>query len=1239
MLSDAKSGYARLRLTPSRRNMFVRYGIALSAIIAVGAVQSFGQSQAPVPAQPAPGQSKPNQAPLQKTANRFDRAQSQLDATKIKLAESLVLTIGNINVPPASIGDTVTFQTPVYKKSPIPVQYVFALQGNPYGSYIDQNSGAFTWVPRVSGTFTFYVWVADANDFTRQAYQQVQITVNPNLQLFGYSIFAKSRAVINTRMILIKSGLLQGVTNLQNVQNGGALGGAVPLASNTPNANAQGQNPFAATNLFGSSSQPSSLIPQANSQSSLVPGTFVPPITPFGSGNSQGIFGGSTPGSSMGQGSGTSSGATTGLSDQAKMAILQSLLGNGSNGGATGLPGSSLGSGDNSGFVGSPQSPFSGSIPGMGSPSGSAGFQMPTPMDNLSTFSSSGPSGLSIVPSSAFAGLSNMTMSAPQANGQPSGNAGLTANALQYLVGPLEEMGMNVYIPFPDRYQLGAGDLLTVRIWSDTLAAQDYDLKVDNLGRISLPGDSEKIVVRGMSLAKAQDFFKQRVSTLYRHGKVTVTLKALRTMSVQILGEAYMPGAYQVPAVATLFNTLIVCGGPTDQGSLRRVELRRTDGSKQTFDLYDYLTKGDTRADVPLQPGDVIFIPTIKNRVNVKGEVSRPAIYETLEKDTLKDLLRYAGGAKATGVTQRISLETEEPGIGHTVRDVDLTTANPSASLYDGDTLTVFSVRDEVLNAVNLEGAVDQAGQFEYRKGLTVADLLDKARGLRTNAYRARADLYRQNPDKTETLIPIDLEKAIARNPESNLSLLPHDRIHVYFQDEAVWRGTRKVEVAGAVQKPGPYARQDAERVLDLLLQAGGVTGDAFLNQAILQRTNPDGTLGPLFRIDLRKLVTADPSQNVLLEDRDVLTILTVKDAMYVPDQTVSILGAVQNPGNYSSASNMHLSDALHEAGGLTPDVGEVIEIKRARVPDTTPAIRIKVADLLSGNQTADILLLPGDLITVPNDAKIVLHPRKIILVGEVNNPGPYSVTSTDRLSDIIERAGGLRKDAFVDGMQFYRDPDNLVTDTQRKIMPQIVDTLRIVAQDEFTRALASADVQKIRLIQSGGGSGSSSSLLPILTGGGGASVGSAPNIPSALWDEKTVTQARDIANTLTPSGNMSVHLASALKHRGSTDDILLADGDIILVPKTPSTTSILGAVAIPSAVLYQPGKTVGYYVNRAGGFTIDAAKDRMLLIRADGLVEKAKMSTKVGLGDQLLVPTHVMAAKFEDKAAEIDAV
>ncbi|MGC8783218.1 MAG: SLBB domain-containing protein [Armatimonadota bacterium] len=820
------------------------------------------------------------------------------------------------------------------------------------------------------------------------------------------------------------------------------------------------------------------------------------------------------------------------------------------------------------------------------------------------------------------------------------------ADALRNFVGPDAMLWMNVLMPAPERYQLGPGDLLTLRYWSETIEPREVALRVDQQGAVNLPMGG-RVIARGQTLQQMEETVRKALSRVIRNVQVTLTLSELRTMTVIIAGEAYAPGSYQMPAVATLFNALYACGGPNDNGSLRRIQLKRADGSVRTFDFYRFLLYGDGSQDVPLQPGDVIFIPPVEVQVSVSGEVHRPAIYELLPAERLRDAIGFAGGVKPSGVAQRVAVTSVRPGEARQLIDANLLESGEANNppLYDGDKVEVYSIRPVFANIVTVDGAVDQPGNYALTPGMTVADLVERARGLLEDAYIDRADLFRTNPDNTQTLIPVPLAQALQRDPRANVPLQRRDRLVVYAIKDVEWMGDRRVDIKGAVQKEGTYYRADNMHVQDLLLQAGGVLPNAYIERAFLQRRNPDGSYGPLLAIDLRKAMLNDPEHNVLLQDRDMLMVYTREQAQFTPENVVTIDGAVQSPGVYPRAENMRLSDLIRLAGGPLPEAATRVEIAKARKPAGTPPIEVGLAEALQGVESQNPLLEDGDVVTVRARGDFRLKPLTVYLRGAVKEPGPYTLQApVERLSDIVNRAGGLLDTAYPQAARLMRRPDQIISELQKTLTGRILQVLQIVNEEEYRRALAQSDVERVRFA-----AGLSQPPAAVPAGASallGQAASATTSAPPAKIAEATSLLTRDLVSRarplkeedLLPAGNVRIDLVTALQKPGSPADVEVRDGDIIYVPEKPTTVAVTGAVVVPSAVLYTPGKNVAHYVEYAGGFTSDAARDRILVIRATGEVLPAQKVRTVELGDIIFVPTRVMAARLRDRQAEIDA-
>lgn len=812
-------------------------------------------------------------------------------------------------------------------------------------------------------------------------------------------------------------------------------------------------------------------------------------------------------------------------------------------------------------------------------------------------------------------------------------------DAFREVADPLTQLYSNASASVPPTYQLAPGDALLLRYGSATRAAREIACTVDSAGAIMLE-QVGRIVVRGLTVAQAERALRQRLGRLYKRPEVSVTLREMRTIAITVAGEAFAPGTYVVPAVATAFNVLYAAGGPTEDGSLRRIEVRRRGAPVGTLDLYQFLSRGDqAAADLPLQAGDVLYLPPRLSRVVVDGEVRTPAVFELTDNETLRDALRCAGGVKPSGVDQRVQISTVIPGSARVLKDVDLRENNDGVSaanrlrLYDGDVVEVFSVRAVVMNRVTVEGAVDQPGDYAWTDGLRVSDLIGRARGVIGETHLGRADLFRWNPDDTRTLIPVDLQKALARDPAADVVLTRWDRLRVYARSEVAWTGRRETTVRGAVQRPGVYSRSDNMRLSDLLRMAGGPTPDAFLGRAVLLHRQGDGA----FRYDFVSLndllKNAPDAADPVLEDDDVLAVYRTGEAQFTPEHTVSIRGEVVTPGAYPRAEGMRLSDLLALSGGFLPSAGARVVVAHARRlpsdPDIAQTISFQPGGVCAPHD--DVLLQDGDVVTVQGVGGFRKNVGFVTVRGAVNNPGPVVLPGgAMRLSDAVRAAGGLRGEAYAEGAEFVRNPTLLATAGQRdlaKIISQINDLLN---QNTFQREQALSDLERIKAT---GETASDPSPLAAITGGKAAPA--APNpaagaLAAQLGRRDLVSPPRTLSpDDLVPQGNIAVDLAAALKKPGGGDDLLLAEGDIITIPERPSTVQVVGAIFNPRGVLFKPDAGLEHYVAQAGGLTPDAFRERIVVIRAGGGLIPAGKARQLKPGDVIIVPTRVLAEKL----------
>lgn len=573
--------------------------------------------------------------------------------------------------------------------------------------------------------------------------------------------------------------------------------------------------------------------------------------------------------------------------------------------------------------------------------------------------------------------------------------------------------------PVDPGYRLGAGDELSLILTGEVESS--WAMEVTREGFVVIP-DIGQLFVSGLTLTDLEDRLYDHLGRHYSGVRRSddapirfhVGLRRLRTSAVYVIGEAVRPGAYQVSSVGTVLNALYLAGGPSGSASFRAIEVRRAGGVAATLDLYDYLLDGDTRADVRLEHGDVVFVPTTGARVTVEGAVRRPAIYELREGEGVADAIRYAGGLSSEASSHRTQIDRilaageRRPGVDRVVVDVDAArlAAGEGVALKDGDVVRAFEVLSERRNRIVLTGEVNRPGVYEWSAGMTLGQLLARADGLAEHAYTSRTHVFRLNPKNGERHLLRVEEGAFDVTP-----LMDRDSVVVYGMAEL--SNPRFVWIDGFVKSPGVYELARGMTVQDLVLAAGGFAQGAHTVEAELARmpNHADGSGATVSRVRLGGspdpetpdvLRWAPSAQEVRLEHGDRVFIRKAAD--FEPIGTVQVTGEVLYPGAYAlTDGTVRLSDILKRAGGPEPEAHvqgtQLVRAGRRVAADLGAA-------LARPGSPSDIVLLESDSIFVPRLDETVL------VRGAVGFETRVRYESGRGLDWYIERAGGWAQNA-----------------------------------------------------------------------------------------------------------------------------------------------------------------------------------------------------------------------------------
>lgn len=594
----------------------------------------------------------------------------------------------------------------------------------------------------------------------------------------------------------------------------------------------------------------------------------------------------------------------------------------------------------------------------------------------------------------------------------------------------------NLRLPTPKNYILGPDDELKIDITG--YAYQHYDVKVSPEGTIKLESLSP-IYINGNTIEQAKIKIIERLKTLFAGLKtgslnVDITLGNVRTIKVTIVGEAQNPGTYSISSLATAFNALYLSGGPNSNGSFRNIQVYRNNVLIKKIDLYDFLLKGTLDDNINLSDQDVILIPFFQKKVEINGEVKRKGIFELKENDNFKDLLSYSGGFSEQAYTATININR------NTNKERKLLTFDPNTEpnfiTQNGDHFFVGTILDRFENKVEISGAVFRPGEFAIGEKIkTVKQLIQKAEGLREDAYLTRAILIREQENLDPIFIPLDIGK-IMNGELPDVVLKRQDQLTIKSIVEI--RQERKVKISGAVNNPGTFPYAENMFLRDLILIAGGLTDYAYLGRAILVREQDN--LDPIYiQVNLDKIIKGEIT-DIELKKQDQLIIKSFTELK--EDRKVDISGAVNNPGTFQYAENMSIRDLILMANGLTDGATvKGVEVARRLYNDESidKSVEIITLDLSKDlSHTGNLVKLkPFDKVFIRNLPNYEVQ-QLVQINGEVNYPGTYAIgNKAEHISNIIERAGGLRSEGYIKGAKFYRNNILVFVDFEKALKKQ----------------------------------------------------------------------------------------------------------------------------------------------------------------------------------------------------------
>ena len=577
----------------------------------------------------------------------------------------------------------------------------------------------------------------------------------------------------------------------------------------------------------------------------------------------------------------------------------------------------------------------------------------------------------------------------------------------------------------PDTYVLGPGDKITVLIWGKS--QENATFTVDKAGAI-YPERMPKITLKGLSYQQAKALLESRYQEYFnfKSENFEVTIDYSRTITVNILGEAMESGSFNVPATNTAFNALAAAGGPSDIGSVRKIKLLHPGGTSKQVDIYKMMLDPSVVNDFFLENNDYIFIPVAEKLVEVEGAVRRPYIYELIQGEGLKKLIYYAGGFNENAIQSNIQIRRYEND-EEVIVDVDFRALEKSGGdfeLLKGDKVMVQEIEQDLDKFVEVVGAVKLPGQFQFVKGMKLKDLVRKAQ-LTEGASRELAFIQRKNLDGTVKWIKVNIGDDFL-----NIDLQAKDRLVIYEQSRFV--DEQNFVIDGSVRQAGeqPFDASQEIKVADAIIMAGGTMPEATDFAYIFRRDPKTRNLQEYVRVDLKEAINnPSSSSNIVIQPFDSLVVYDYKS--YMDNSFIVVDGAVRKERKVIYDPSLTLRDALVLSGGLRMEASlSRVEISRVNFDDekggSTQVEILEINDDYMLKSGSNYFLKPFDIINVRRAPDFELQ-RNIVLKGEVKYSGKYSITkNNEKISDVIERAGGLSEQAFAAGATLYRIKDGV---------------------------------------------------------------------------------------------------------------------------------------------------------------------------------------------------------------------
>jgi protein involved in polysaccharide export with SLBB domain len=514
-------------------------------------------------------------------------------------------------------------------------------------------------------------------------------------------------------------------------------------------------------------------------------------------------------------------------------------------------------------------------------------------------------------------------------------------------------------IPVSDDYIVGPGDIIVINVWG--FFESEYQKEVEIDGSIFVQGIG-KIYIGNKKFSEAKKIIEDKFYKKYKNIQVSVSIGKIKTINVFVLGEVNKPGVYEISPFFTILDIISIAGGVNKNGSLRKIEIIKSNGEREIIDIYPLLLKGEKVKIFQFQNEDTIFINKSENLVGIVGAIRKPAIYE-LKKMEIGEIIELCGGFLPNADISHIQIERIDKEKGKILIDLKENEIN-TFRLKNFDIIKIPEIPSQSYYQVEVLGSVKKQRVYGWKEGIKISDIL-KEEDLLPFSEKEKGEIVRIE-NGYRKIIKFSPEKVFSGDEKENLYLMPLDKIIIYSKE----RPEKSVFIYGEVNFPGAYIIESGEKLSNIIKRAGNFTDKAY----------PKGI------VFLRETIKKQKEKEIVNYVKEKMEIL--KSALKTTTDTEE--------------------KQVIEKG--------IISLEKLSEIEPTGRIIIKIDKLENfENSLYDIELENGDIIYVPK------KPVYVSIIGEVNNPKNVFYEESLSFNDYIQKVGGFTKDADRKGVFIVR--------------------------------------------------------------------------------------------------------------------------------------------------------------------------------------------------------------------------